>query len=167
MSERLSEGSVLLRHNYILFPTSLYMQVTLHMGITHKPSEDFLKIPGTLNLQLIYRKVIRACRGECKIIFLIKKLQGSIVRNELYRKYLNDVQKKLIYYSTCCLTYKNYDPVYMVPDPHGHDIILDSFYTNVALKFTIISQNLITANHRKNGESKYDRKLAEIDVVTT
>ena len=55
----------------------------------------------------------------------------------------------------------------MVPDPHGHDIILDSFYTNVALKFTIISQNLITANHRKNDESEYDRKLAEIDVVTT
>ena len=59
------------------------------------------------------------------------------------------------------------DPVYTVPDPHGHDIVLDSFETNVALKFTIILQNLITANHRKNSESKYDRKLAEIDVVTT
>ena len=31
----------------------------------------------------------------------------------------------------------------------------------------IIFQNLITANHRKNGESKYDRELAEIAVVTT
>ena len=30
----------------------------------------------------------------------------------------------------------------------------------------IILQNLLTANHRKNCESKYDRKLAEIDVVT-
>ena len=112
------------------------MQVTLHMRITHKPSEDFLKIPSTLNLQLTYRKVIRACRGECKIIFLIKKLQGSIVRNELYRKYLNDVQKKLIYYSTCCLTYKNYDPVYTVPDPHGHDIVLDSFLKVSSRKLT-------------------------------
>ena len=61
---------------------------------------------------------------------------------------------------------KHSDPVYTVPDPHGHDIILDSFWTNVALKFTIILQNLITANHRKIGECKYDRKLAEIDVVT-
>ena len=55
----------------------------------------------------------------------------------------------------------------MVPDPHGHDIVLDSFRTNMALKFPIILQNLIAANHRKNGGSKYDRKLAEIDVVTT
>ena len=54
----------------------------------------------------------------------------------------------------------------MVPDPHGNDIMLDSFETNVALQFTIILQNLITANHRKNGESKYDGKLAELDVVT-
>ena len=63
---------------------------------------------------------------------------------------------------------KHSDPVYTVPvpDPHGHDIILDSFWTNVALKFTIKLQNLITANHRKIGECKYDRKLAEIDVVT-
>ena len=59
------------------------------------------------------------------------------------------------------------DPVYTVPDPHRHDIILDSFYTNVALKFTIILQNLITANHIKNSESKHGRKLAEINVVTT
>ena len=27
-------------------------------------------------------------------------------------------------------------------------------------------QNLITANHRKNDERTYDRKLAEIDFVT-
>ena len=33
----------------------------------------------------------------------------------------------------------------------------------MALKFTIILQNLITAYHRKIGEIKYDRKLAEID----
>ena len=62
----------------------------------------------------------------------------------------------------CC-----FDPVYTVPDPHGHDIILDSFWTNVVLKFTIILLNLITANHSKSIKSKYDRKLAEIDVVTT
>ena len=37
----------------------------------------------------------------------------------------------------------------------------------MALKFTIILQNLKTANHRKNDVSKYDRKLAKIDVVTT
>ena len=30
-----------------------------------------------------------------------------------------------------------------------------------------ILHNLPTANHRKNGESKYDCKLAEIDIVTT
>ena len=59
------------------------------------------------------------------------------------------------------------DSVYTVPDPHVHDIILDSLWSNLALKSTTILQNLITANHRKNGESKYDRKPAEIDVVTT
>ena len=37
----------------------------------------------------------------------------------------------------------------------------------MALKFTIILQNLITTNYRKIGESEYDRKLAEMDVVTT
>ena len=31
----------------------------------------------------------------------------------------------------------------------------------------MILQNLITTNHGKNGESKYDRKLTELDVVTT
>ena len=30
----------------------------------------------------------------------------------------------------------------------------------------MILQNLLTANRRKIGDSKYDRKLAEIDVVT-
>ena len=61
----------------------------------------------------------------------------------------------------------NLDPVYTVPDPHGHDIAHDSFWTDVTFKFAIILHNLITANHRKNSESKYDRKLAETDVVTT
>ena len=37
----------------------------------------------------------------------------------------------------------------------------------MVLKFTIILLNLITANHSKSIKSKYDRKLAEIDVVTT
>ena len=59
------------------------------------------------------------------------------------------------------------DLVYTVPDPHGHDIIINSFWTIVALKFTIILQNLVTGDHRKNDESKYDRELAKIDVVTT
>ena len=31
----------------------------------------------------------------------------------------------------------------------------------------IILQNVITANHRKKSESKYVRKVAEINVVTT
>ena len=30
----------------------------------------------------------------------------------------------------------------------------------------ITLQNLLTANHRKIGDRKFDRKLAEIDVVT-
>ena len=30
----------------------------------------------------------------------------------------------------------------------------------------IILRNLLTANYRKIGDSKYDRKLAEIDAVT-
>ena len=42
-----------------------------------------------------------------------------------------------------------YDPVYTVTDPHSHDIILDSFYKNVALKCTIILQNLMTATQKK------------------
>ena len=33
--------------------------------------------------------------------------------------------------------------------------------------FMIILQNLITTNHGKNGESKNDRKLTEVDIVTT
>ena len=31
----------------------------------------------------------------------------------------------------------------------------------------ITLQNLKTTSHRKSGESKYDRKLTELDVVTT
>ena len=31
----------------------------------------------------------------------------------------------------------------------------------------IILQNLTTTNHRKSGESKYDHKLTELNVVTT
>ena len=37
----------------------------------------------------------------------------------------------------------------------------------MTLKFVIILQNLIKAYHRKNGKSKYDRKLTELDVETT
>ena len=55
----------------------------------------------------------------------------------------------------------------MVPDPQGHDIKLNTFKTSVALKFMIILQNLTTTNHTKSGESKYDRKLTEFNVVTT
>ena len=43
--------------------------------------------------------------------------------------------------------------VYTVPDPHGHDIKLNSSTT---------SEVVI----EKSGESKYDRKLPELDVVT-
>ena len=58
------------------------------------------------------------------------------------------------------------DPVYTVPDPHGHDIKLNTFKTRVALKLMIL-QNLTTTNRRKSDESKYDRKLTKLDVVTT
>ena len=58
------------------------------------------------------------------------------------------------------------DPVYTVPDPHGHDIKLNSFKKSVAVKFMIILHNLITTNHRKSGKSKDDLKLTELDVVT-
>ena len=58
------------------------------------------------------------------------------------------------------------DPVYRVPDPQSHDIKLNTFKTSVALKFMIILQNLTTTNQRKSGESKYDRKLIKIDIVT-
>ena len=54
----------------------------------------------------------------------------------------------------------------MVPDPHGHNIKLNSFKTSVALKSMIILQNLITTNHRKSGKSKDNLKLTELDVVT-
>jgi hypothetical protein len=41
-------------------------------------------------------------------------------------------------------------PVYTVPDPHSHDIKLNSLKTSVALKsMIIISENLITTNHEK------------------
>ena len=54
----------------------------------------------------------------------------------------------------------------MVPDLHGHDIKLNSSTTGVALTLTTVLQNLTTGSHRKSGESKYDRKLPELDVVT-
>ena len=46
------------------------------------------------------------------------------------------------------------------------DVKLNSFTMNVALTFTIVLQNLTTISHRESGDSKYDRKLAEFDVVT-
>ena len=54
------------------------------------------------------------------------------------------------------------DPGYTIPDLQGHDIKLNTFRTSVGLKFI-----LILHNHRKSGESKYDCKLTELDVVTT
>ena len=59
------------------------------------------------------------------------------------------------------------DYVHTGPDPCGHDINLNNFKTSVALKFVIILLNLLKTNHRKSGESNYDRKLTELDVVTT
>ena len=59
------------------------------------------------------------------------------------------------------------DPVHTGPDPCGHHINLKSLKTSMTLKFVIILQNLIKAYHRKSGKSKYDRKLAELDVKTT
>ena len=58
------------------------------------------------------------------------------------------------------------DPVYTVPDPHGHDIKLNSFKTSLALRLMIVLQNLITTNHRRSVKSKYDCKLTELNVVT-
>ena len=66
-----------------------------------------------------------------------------------------------------CRDFLVLDPVYTVPDPQGHDIKLNTFKTSVALKFIIILLNLTTTSHRKSGESKYDRKLTKLDVVTT
>ena len=57
-------------------------------------------------------------------------------------------------------------PVYTFSDQHGHDFKLDSLKTSVALKFMIIFKNLAATDHRKNGWSKYDHKLFELDVVT-
>ena len=59
------------------------------------------------------------------------------------------------------------DPVYTVPDPYGHDMKLNSFESSVAPKFMMIRENLPTTDHRKSGKSKYDRKLTELDVMTT
>ena len=60
------------------------------------------------------------------------------------------------------------DPVYTVPDPQDHNINFEyTFEKSVALKFMIILQNLTTTNNRGSGESKYDRKVTELDVVTT
>ena len=58
------------------------------------------------------------------------------------------------------------DPVYTVPDPHGHDIKLNSFKTSMDLRFMIVVQNLITTNQRRSVKSKYDCKLTELNVVT-
>ena len=49
----------------------------------------------------------------------------------------------------CLSAYTHIDPVYTVPDPHGHDIKLNTFTTSVALTLTIILQNLTTSSHRK------------------
>ena len=57
--------------------------------------------------------------------------------------------------------------IYTVQDPYGDDMKLNSFKTIVGLKLMIILQNLITTDHRKSGKSKHDRKLAELDVVST
>ena len=74
---------------------------------------------------------------------------------------------------TCCIveqkismlySYSVLDPVYTVPDPHLHDIQLNSFKTSVALRFMLVLQNLIITNHRRSVKSKYDRKLTELDV---
>jgi hypothetical protein len=54
----------------------------------------------------------------------------------------------------------------MVPNRHGHDIILNTFKTSVALKSMIILQNLITTCHRKSGKSEDHLKLTELDVAT-
>ena len=60
------------------------------------------------------------------------------------------------------------DPFYTVPDPQGHDIKLNIIKTSVALKFMIILKNLTTTNHRKIVRvNMHDRKLTELDVVTT
>ena len=55
----------------------------------------------------------------------------------------------LEFYGTGTLALANLDPVYTVPDPHGHDIKLDSFKTSVALTLTIVLQNLTTSSHKK------------------
>ena len=59
------------------------------------------------------------------------------------------------------------DPVHTGPDPYGLHINLKSLKTSMTLKFLIILQNLIKAYDSKNGKSKYDRTLTELDVGTT
>ena len=59
------------------------------------------------------------------------------------------------------------DPVHTGPDPYGYHINLKSLKTSMTLEFVIILQNLIKAYHGKSGKSKYDRKLAELDVENT
>ena len=51
-----------------------------------------------------------------------------------------------------------------ISDLHSHEIQLDIFKTNVALKF-IILQYLITTKHRKVGTSQCDHKLTELSVT--
>ena len=65
------------------------------------------------------------------------------------------------------LTEKDPNLVHTGPDLYGHHINLKSLKTSMTLKFVIILKNLIKAYHRKSGKSKYDRKLTEIDVLTT
>ena len=54
-----------------------------------------------------------------------------------------------IRFSTPTLQLGELDPVYTVPDPHGHDIKLNSSTTSVALTLTIVLQDLTTSIHRK------------------
>ena len=70
----------------------------------------------------------------------------------------------------------NYDYIIIInkirPRLHGTGslwsrIKLNGLKTSLALAFMTILQNLITTNHGRNGESKYDRKLTEFDLVTT
>ena len=58
------------------------------------------------------------------------------------------------------------DPVYMVPDLHGHDIKLNSSTTSVALTLTIALQNLSNKQSDKKVVRVYDRKLPDLDVGT-
>ena len=57
------------------------------------------------------------------------------------------------------------DPVHTVPDRYGHDMKLKSLKTSVAHEIMTILENFIPTIHRKRGESNYDWKLTELDVV--